>query len=110
MAKSDFVERIILGIFIIALIILTAKFLRLDNSGLGLGQINLAVPWGMIAIFISLYLFREYNRVKKAKRENRRDYMNKHRQELLDNILKKNKKAAPPTKLVNHNENEQPPI
>jgi hypothetical protein len=36
--------------------------------------------------------------------------MKKHRQELLDNILKKNKKAAPPTNLVNHNENEQPLI
>lgn len=94
MTKSDFVVRIILIIFIAALIILTARFVRLSNSGLGSGQINIVVPWGMIAIFISLYLFREYNRVRKAKRENRREYMNKHRQQLLDNILKKNKKPT----------------
>jgi hypothetical protein len=105
MTKSAFIERIILIVFNIALVILTAKFLRLDNSGSGLGQINLFVPWGMIAIFISLYLFKEFNRVKKAKRENRREYMNKHRQELLDNIFKKNKKPAAPTNLANENEN-----
>jgi hypothetical protein len=93
MTRSDFVVRIILIVFISALIILTAKYVRLSNSGLGPGRINLVVPWGMIAIFISLYLFREYNRVRKAKRENRREYMNKHRQELLDNILKKNKNS-----------------
>jgi hypothetical protein len=91
MTKSGFIERIIVIVFITALIILTAKFVRLDNTGLGLGRINLIVPWGLIAIFISLYLFREYNRVRKAKRENRREYMNKHRQELLENIFRKNK-------------------
>jgi len=53
------------------------------------------VPWGLIAIFISFYLFREFNRVKKAKRENRREYMNERRKELLDNVLKKNKKSTP---------------
>ena len=84
-------------IFIIALIILTAKYVRLSDSGLGPGRISFVVPWGMIAIFISLYLFKEYNRVKKAKTENRREYMNKHRQELLDNILKKNKKPTQDT-------------
>jgi hypothetical protein len=94
MTKPDFVVRIILIIFIAALIILTARFVRLSNSGLRSGQINIVVPWGMIAILISLYLFREYNRVRKAKRENRREYMNKHRQQLLDNILKKNKKPT----------------
>jgi hypothetical protein len=94
MTKSAFIERIIVIVFITALIILTAKFVRLDNTGLGLGRINFIVPWGLIAIFISLYLFREHNRVRKAKRENRREYMNKHRQELLDNIFRKNKKPT----------------
>jgi hypothetical protein len=94
MTKSAFIERIIVIAFITALIILTAKFVRLDNTGLGLGRINLIVPRGLIAIFISLYLFREHNRLRKAKRENRREYMNKHRQELLDNIFRKNKKSA----------------
>ena len=94
MTKSAFIERIILGIFIFALIVLTGIYARVSNSGLGIGQINLMVPWGMIATFISLYLFKEYNRVRKAKHENRREYMNKHRQELLGNIFSKNKKPT----------------
>jgi hypothetical protein len=49
------------------------------------------VPWGIIAIFISFYIFREYNRVHKAKRDERREYTNARRQELLDNVLKKKK-------------------
>ena len=31
------------------------------------------IPWGIIAIFISFYLFREYNRSHKAKRDERHD-------------------------------------
>lgn len=49
----------------------------------------------MVAIFISFYLFSEFNRVRRAKRENRREYMNERRQEILDNVLKKNKKSTP---------------
>ncbi|HLX65420.1 MAG TPA: hypothetical protein VKR41_00445 [Puia sp.] len=94
MSKSASIERIIVVVFFAALIILTAKLLRINHSRFGLGQIILFVPWGMVAIFISFYIFREYNRVKKAKRENRREYMNKHRQELLDNIFRKNRNPA----------------
>lgn len=46
------------------------------------------LPIGVIIVFISLYLFRENNRVRKAKREERRDYINERRQELLDNVIK----------------------
>ena len=53
------------------------------------------VPWGLIAIFISFYLFREFNRVKKAKRQNRRERLNERRQQLLDNVLKKTKNFPP---------------
>ena len=53
---------------------------------------NLYVPWGFIAIFISLYIFREYNRVKKARQEERREEINQRRQELLDNVIKAKKK------------------
>jgi hypothetical protein len=95
MAKSKFPERMILGVLIAALVILIAVFTRLSNSGSGHNQVSIVVPWGMIAIFISLYLFREFNRIRKAKRENRREYMNERRQELLDNLLKKNKKSTP---------------
>jgi ABC-type multidrug transport system fused ATPase/permease subunit len=93
MTKNNFLKRIIIGVLILALIVLMAVFVRL--TGYGSGQITLVVPWGLIAIFISLYLFEEYNRVNKAKRENRREYMNQRRQELLDGILKKNKKSIP---------------
>lgn len=51
------------------------------------------VPWGIIAIFISFYIFREYNRVSKSKRNERRDAINERRQELINNVLKKNKDA-----------------
>src|ERR1700733_15159787 len=98
MAKSKFPERLILGILITALAILIAVFTRLSDSGSGHNRVSIVVPWGMIAIFISLYLFREFNRIRRAKRENRREYLNKRRQELLDNLLKKNRKSAPDSK------------
>ncbi|HLA59886.1 MAG TPA: hypothetical protein VK622_14025 [Puia sp.] len=49
------------------------------------------LPWGIILTFISFYIFREYNRVSKAKRNERREAINERRQELLNNVLKKNK-------------------
>jgi hypothetical protein len=98
MAKSKFPERMILGVLIAALVILIAVFTRLSNFGSGHNRVSVVVPWGLIAIFISLYLFREFNRIRKAKRENRREYLNERRQELLDNLLKKNKKSTPDNK------------
>jgi hypothetical protein len=50
------------------------------------------VPVGFIAIFISLYLFYEYNRVKRAKRDERREERYARQQELLDNIYRSKKK------------------
>ena len=58
---------------------------------------NIYLPWGAMLIIISLYLFREYNRVRRAKQEDRRERLNERRQELLDNLLAaKKKKADPP--------------
>jgi hypothetical protein len=45
-------------------------------------------PVGLIAIFISLYLFYEYNRVKRAKQQERRENRHERNQELLDNVLR----------------------
>jgi hypothetical protein len=92
MAKSNFPERIIIGILSAAFIVLCAVYVRL--ASFGSGGVQIVVPWGLIAIFISLYLFKENNRVKRAKYENRREYMNRHRQELLDNVLKKQKNSS----------------
>ncbi len=92
-----------MGIFILVLIILIAFLVRLYNPESGGNQLNIVaptglnfvVPTGLISIFISFYLFYEDNRVRKAKRENRREYMNERRQELLNNLYKKNKKSRP---------------
>src|SRR5579871_4495418 len=94
MARSNLPERIILGIFIAVLLFLIARFVWVANSPSDHRRINIIVPWGLIAIFISLYLFKEYNRANKERRENRREYMNQRRQELLDDVLKKNKKTG----------------
>ena len=99
MAKSNLPEKIILGVFLIALLTLIAVFAGMTNSG-SQYRVNIIVPWGRIAIFISLYIFREYNRVTKAKRENRREYLNERRQELLDNVVKKNKKTTPGDEII----------
>jgi hypothetical protein len=49
------------------------------------------VPGIAVCAFFSLYIFYEYNRVQKAKREERREYLNERRQELLDNVIKPKK-------------------
>jgi biotin transporter BioY len=85
--------RILLLTGIIAYFILV-RILEIDLGRWDINkmQMNIYVPWGFIAIFISLYIFREYNRVKKAKRDQRREDMNERRQELLDNLFKSKKK------------------
>ena len=63
---------------------------------------NIFLPWGAMLIIISLYLFREYNRVRRAKQEDRRERLNERRQKLLDNLLdakKKNRSATGVDKL-----------
>ncbi len=46
------------------------------------------IPWGLIAIFISLSLFYYFNQKRKIKKEERREILNERRQQLLDFILK----------------------
>lgn len=69
-----------------------AIWARLDNPGANHPQMTIMLPWGLIPIFISFYLFREFNRVKKAKRTERREYMDERRREILNSVLKKKKK------------------
>jgi hypothetical protein len=52
------------------------------------------IPWGLIAIFISFYLFREFNRVRQAKTEERRERLTKRRQKLINNVLRANKQKV----------------
>ena len=49
------------------------------------------VLWIFLAGGISLFFFYEYNRVKKAKRDERREQIKENRQELLDKTLKSKK-------------------
>jgi len=93
--EFKFSQRVFLAAFVIILFVLVAIFLRSNHSRPDQYRVHIFVPWGMVAIFISFYLFSEFNRVRRAKRENRREYMNERRQEILDNVLKKNKKSTP---------------
>jgi len=52
---------------------------------------NFIVPFGNILVFISLYLFYEYNCVRAAKQEQRREKMNQHRHALIGNFLRTRK-------------------
>jgi L-asparagine transporter-like permease len=54
---------------------------------------KIILPGAAVGSLVSLYIFYESNRAKKAKRNERRDYINERRQELLDNVLKKNKNS-----------------
>ncbi len=84
-------KKFILAIGIIALIILTGVLVdRFKNPGNG--GFTIYIPYGLVAAFISFYLFREFNRAKKTKRDERREEINERRQELLDNLLKAKKK------------------
>ena len=83
--------RVLVIILVVALLIGFIVFENVSNRGSTQFRVNIIVPWGLIAVFISLYLFNESNRVKKAKREERREYMNERRQQILDGVVKKNK-------------------
>lgn len=51
------------------------------------------LPFGFIAFMISIYYFRETNRVRKARREERREQLNERRQEILDRVVKAKKSS-----------------
>ena len=50
------------------------------------------VPWGLIAIFISFYIFYEHNRRNRLRQEERREELNSRRQELLNQLVKSKSK------------------
>jgi len=84
-------------IIVLSIVILIGYgiYASISNHSTNYFQINIVVPWGLIAVFVSFYLFKEYNRVKRAKRDERREYMNEHRQDLLNKVVRKNKKSPP---------------
>lgn len=52
------------------------------------------IPWGLIAIFISLGAFYYFNQKTKLRRKARRDRLIEKRQEYLDALIKNNSKKA----------------
>jgi len=90
--------RLITMILVVALLISYVVAERSIKPGPSPFRINIIVPWGLIAVFISLYIFNESNRMKRAKREERREYMQERRQELLDNVVKGKNKNSETTK------------
>jgi hypothetical protein len=89
-------EKFTMFIGIIIYLIISGIFVKMFQDGSGGSALKIWVPWGCTGIFISFYLYREFNRVNKAKKHNRREALNVRRQELLDNVLKKSKKTDPP--------------
>ena len=53
---------------------------------------QIPIPWGLIAIFISLFAFYYFNKKLQIKKQESRDRLNERRQEFLDAILKNKKK------------------
>ncbi|MFT3933833.1 MAG: hypothetical protein QM726_09485 [Chitinophagaceae bacterium] len=84
-------ERFIIIIGSAVYLILLGISIRMFKDEPNGTQAKIWVPWGFISIAIVFYLFKEYNRVNKLKRSNRREELNARRQELLDNVLRKNK-------------------
>jgi phosphotransferase system glucose/maltose/N-acetylglucosamine-specific IIC component len=54
---------------------------------------QIPIPYGVIAIFISLFTFYYFNKKAQIKKQERRDKLNKKRQEFLDTIVKKAKEG-----------------
>jgi len=92
--RFEFSMRVLTAVLVVALLTSYAIYSRLSDNGSNHFRINIIIPWGLIAVFISFYLFSEFNRVKRAKRDYRREYMNERRQQILDNVIKaKNKNS-----------------
>lgn len=85
-------NRVVLAFMAIVFLVLTGIFVKTCITSPDGAEVKVYLPWGLIAVFISFYLFREFNRVKRAKMEVRREELNARRQELLDNVIKAKKK------------------
>ena len=86
--RFKFSIRTLTGILIVALLIGYAIYARLSGNASNHFRINIIVPSGLMAVFITFYLFSEFNRVRRAKRDERRENMNERRQQILDNVIK----------------------
>ena len=83
--------KVVITVLVVALLIGYVIFEITLNQGSTPFRINFIVPWGLIAIVISFYFFGENNRIRSAKRDNRREHINQRKEELLENLRKKTK-------------------
>jgi len=51
---------------------------------------QIPIPWGLIAIFISLVSFYYFNQKKRLKNQDRRNRLNEKRHEYIDAFTEKN--------------------
>ena len=58
----------------------------------------MTIPWGWIAIFVSLALFYYFNQKTRIRREERRDRSKERHKEYLDSLLDNITKENPPDK------------
>ena len=86
--------KFLMGVGIVIYFVLIRVFNDLSGSYSNQSQINIYVPWGFISIFISFYIFREYDILKKAKRIQRMENLNIHRERLFSNWFKAMKKNS----------------
>jgi len=59
-----------------------------------IAAMTIIVPGGMFAAGISIYLFYEFNRVKQAKQEERRESLKDRRNQYLHQLIESRKKGT----------------
>jgi hypothetical protein len=80
--------KFLMGVGIVIYFILIRVFNDLSGNYSNQSRVNIYVPWGIIAIFISFYIFREYDILKKSKRIQRMENLHIHRERLFSNWFK----------------------
>jgi len=86
--------KLLMAVGIVIYFLLIRAFNDLSGNYSNKSQVNIYVPWGFIAIFISFYNFREHDTVKKSKRIQRMENLNYHRERLFTNWFKAMKKNS----------------
>jgi|SRR5450432_2148457 len=84
--QSSNKTRILIIVLVIVLLVGYVIYQRVSNPGSSGYRVNFFVPWGLIAVVMSFYFFSETNRVRKAKRDERREHIDERRQEILTTL------------------------
>ncbi len=82
-----------LTIFMIVALV-TVVSARLINHRSNHFTIDDIIPWGLIGLFIFIYLINELARVKREKRNQKQEFVNERRQLILDSVRKPTNKNS----------------